>query len=444
VDPDARVFLFTVVVALMSGLGAGLAPARHGARGRLLTALQSQHGPHGGTAIPSRLRTSFVGCQAAVSMLLVTFAVLLARTAILMTRADLGFDPDHLLVVSFEPLRKGLDTPEFLQRVLAAVRTVPSVEHASVVEFEPFGSSRAVDRFIHDGRSYDVEISYSDAEFLSTAGVRLLRGRMFTADEVSRHEPVALISETIAREFFDKTDPIGQSLSRVPSIGGSQPAATIIGIAADALLDGPEGERYGAIYRPLRPQPSQAYTDRGFGVPSSVMVRTADPRAAAHAVEEAVRRAEPDVRPVTQLVRDRLETYLGLKRRLAWLLGPTAALALILAGLGLYGVTAFVLTQRTREVSIRLALGASSSDVWRLLVRDSLRPVVSGISIGLVLALALSGLLAHALMLSGISPHDPLSIGTAVSILLASVLLAVVIPARRAVTRDPAQVLRLG
>ena len=151
--PDARVLAFTISVALVSGLGAGLAPARYGARGHVLVALHAQNGSGGHAAIPSRLRTSFVGFQATVSTLLLVVAALLTRSAALTTRIDLGFDADRLVVVSFEPLRKGLDSAAFLRTALMAVREVPSAERASIVEFEPFGSSRSVDRFTYEGRS---------------------------------------------------------------------------------------------------------------------------------------------------------------------------------------------------------------------------------------------------------------------------------------------------
>jgi predicted permease len=443
--PDGRVLIFTVAVALLCGLGAGLSPARYGARGNVLVALQSSSGSRGQGAVPSRLRTSFVGFQAAVSMLLLVFAALLARTALVAIRGDIGFDADRLLVVSPRPQRAGLDQRTYLTQALAAVRALPSVERASIAESEPFGyGGIRRNRLAVDGRSFELRTFRTDGDFFATAGVRLLRGRSFTSDEVARHAPVAIVSDSVARAFFPGRDPIGESVSTVPVEGTRrQEPATIVGVVADALLARPESQDFGAIYRPLRPASEVgAYTGQGFPIPPSLIVRAASPAVAARAIDDALRRVDPAVRPTTSLVRDRLDRYLGGKRMLAWVTGPVALLALFLAALGVYGVTAFVVTQRAEEVSVRMAIGASAADVLRLLVKDSLRPVAIGVAIGLGVAIAASRVSASMLQLSGISPNDPLSIGGATATLLACALAAVIVPARRAARSDPAGVLR--
>ena len=442
--PDARVLIFTVAVALICGLGAGLSPARYGARGNVLVALQSQSGSRGAASLPSRLRTSFIGFQAAVAMLLLVFAALLARTAVLAARADQGFDVDRLIVVGLRPQRPGLDQSVYLPRALAAVRGLPSVERVSLTEHEPFGYGRMRDILTYGGRSFELRTVHADGDLFSAVGVPLLRGRTFTADEVARHERVAIVSDSVARAFFQGRDAVGQSLSNVPAEGGQrQDAATIIGVVGDALLTRSESQRFGAIYRPLRsPGDVGLFTDDGFPIPPSLIVRTATPVVTARAVEDVLRRTDASVRPETSMVRDRLDAYLGGKRMLAWMSGPIAILALFLAALGVYGVTAFVVNQRTEEVGVRMAIGASSADVLRMLVKDSVRPVVIGLAAGLAVALALSRISASMLMLSGISPHDPLSIGVALSTLLTVALVAVIVPARRAARTDPAIVLR--
>jgi hypothetical protein len=284
----------------------------------------------------------------------------------------------------------------------------------------------------------------TDGDFFATVGVRLLRGRSFTSDEVARPASVAIVSDSVARAFFPGRDPIGESVSTVPVEGTRrQEPATIVGVVADALLARPESQDFGAIYRPLRPASEVgAYTGQGFPIPPSLIVRAASPAVAARAIDDALRRVDPAVRPTTSLVRDRLDRYLGGKRMLAWVTGPVALLALFLAALGVYGVTAFVVTQRAEEVSVRMAIGASAADVLRLLVKDSLRPVAIGVAIGLGVAIAASRVSASMLQLSGISPNDPLSIGGATATLLACALAAVIVPARRAARSDPAGVLR--
>lgn len=427
--PDGRVLLFAVATATICGLGTGIAPARYGGRGDVLSALKSQSGGSG-TAVPSRLRTSFVGFQAAVSMLLLVSAALLARTAILMTRADIGFDADRLLAVSLSAPRTGFDQQGYFQSALAALRDVPSVERASLTQYQPFGHSVERDYFSQDGRSYALYVDRSDADYLATAGLRILRGRGFTPEEVAREAPVALISDSVARTFFHGTNPLGQSLAGMSPETAPAPAL-IIGVVADAIVTQLETQSYGTIYRPL----SQKRPN-----PPSVVVRTANPGTTARAVEDVLRRIDPRVRPTTTIVRSELDAYLGQKRMLAWLSGPAALLALVLAGLGVYGVTAFVVSQRTHEVSVRMALGASQADVLRLLVKDSLRPVITGLVVGL--AAALVGSRISAALLAGISPHDPLAIGLAATTLLAVALVAVVAPASRAAKTDPAKMLR--
>jgi putative ABC transport system permease protein len=430
--PDLPVLFFTLGVALLCGLGAGLSPARFGARGHVAAALQAQGGTRR-AGLPSRLRTSFVAFQAAVAMTLLVVAVLFTRSAIRMTSVEIGFDQDRLLTVFFDIPRSEFDEPAYVDAALAAVRRLPSVERVSVSQYAPFGFSVSRDRFTHEGRSFDVTVMPVDAEFFETSGVRVLRGRAFTADEVADEAPVALISQSLARTFFRGHDPVGRSLSALPSeTGMPQDPATIVGVAADALLGRLGGQQYGAIYRPLAQQRDN---------PPTLVIRSARPGATARAVEEAIRGIDPRVRATTRFVRQEIDEYLSFRRRLVWVFGPAAAMALVLAALGVYGVTAFVVGQRTEEVSVRMALGASATDVLRLLVSDSLRPIVIGLAVGLGLALAFS-LFWAAEEMPGISPLDPLSIGLALTVLLAAALIAVLVPAGRAARADPAQLLR--
>jgi hypothetical protein len=288
--------------------------------------------------------------------------------------------------------------------------------------------------------SFELRNNFSDGAFFSTAGIRILRGRGFTDDEVAREAPVAVISDTVARTFYSGMDPIGRSLSALPAIRRPQPAATIVGIVADAMLDGPESQIYGGIYRPLSRHPPDRFTDREFAFPPSLIVRSSNPAVTARAVEAAITRVESQVRPVTRLVRESIEQYLGAKRRLAWLLGPMALLSLLLAVVGVYGVTAFVVSQRLAEASVRLALGASPTGVFTMIVKDGLRPVLVGLTMGLGAGLGIGRVIGREL--GGISAHDPLAISIAVGALLTCAVVAVVVPARRAATVDPARLLR--
>jgi putative ABC transport system permease protein len=436
--PDAGVLLFTSALALACGLGAGLAPARFAWRRSVLVALQSQGRSPNVGPIALRFRRSFVGFQAAGSVLLLLTAALFARTAWLVAKSDVGFDVDRLLAVSLQLPRSGFDERSYVRAASAATSVLPGVDGESIAETEPFGATREVRRFTRAGHSYEIVVARADAAFFTTTGIRILRGRAFTRADVDAQAPVALISDSMARAFFQGRNPVGQPLPVVPSSGNERPEpATIIGVTADAMLTSPESQTSGTVYRPFRPSAAR-------GNPPSVLIRAANPRAVALIVAETLRSIDPRVRVTPHVVRDALDAFLGAKQRLAWLLAPMAAVALLLSALGMYGVSAFVIGQRTDEVSVRAALGASPADIWRLLLADGLRPVAAGVTTGLVAGLAVAPLLARPLMLSGISPRDPLSIAVAVSTVLASALAAIILPARRAASADPAALLRRG
>ncbi len=430
--PDGRALLFATAVALVCGLGAGLSPARYGARGDVLSAMRSPGSVTGAPSIPSRLRTSFVGFQAAVSIFLLIAAALLGRSALQSIHTNVGFDVDRLLAVS---IGRGA-TPGYYQSALEAVRALPVVEQVSVSQYEPYGHSLERDFISQDGTSYQVNVSRSDADYFATLGLRIVRGRAFTADETARDAPVALVSESVARAFYEGIDPIGQPLSKIAVDRIGRDPATIIGIVANAQLTPLWSQASGAIYRPIRSKPDN---------PPSLVVRATNPSLtglAVRGIEDALKRVDPLKRPSVTIVRDEIDEYLVTKRMLSSLSAPIAVLAALLATVGVFGVTAFVVGQRTAEVSVRMALGASSRDVWRLLITDSLRPVVVGLSVGLVAAMIASR--GFASLLGGISPHDPLAIGAATGTLIAASLLAVMVPVRRAARTDPASLLRAG
>jgi hypothetical protein len=242
-----------------------------------------------------------------------------------------------------------------------------------------------------------------------------------------------VISEQVARAFFPGRDPIGQSLTGVPGAGDAGTPATIVGVVAEATLHWMDAQDYGAIYRPVR-------ADRAN--PAALLVRTSSPAVTARAIEAALRGVDARVRAQVLIVQARIDAWLDFKTRAAWMVAPGALLALALAVLGVFGVTTFVVGQRMDEVSVRMALGASSSDVLRLLAGDALRPVLVGVGAGLGAALVMGRVMAREL--GGISPHDPVSVGLALLLLAGTALLAVVVPARRAARTDPARLLRHG
>jgi predicted permease len=433
--PDWRALLFTITTAILCSVFAGLSPARYGSRGDLTSALKSNPEQGGlGRIDGVRLRTSFIAFQVAVSVFLLVAAGLLGRSALFMARVDLGFDADRTVAVTFDAPRPDFDEPAYLLRVTAEARSIPLVEGVSVLQHPPFGFALETERIAHGLGTFRIHVNRSDADFFRVAGIRLLRGRTFTPDEVNSESPVAVIGESVARAFFLGRDPVGQSLSTLSDEGGRPfEPARITGVVADAVLMPWRGRGAGTIYLPIRKHRPNT---------PGLILRTAAPALVVQSVEQTLRQTDPRVQVGAYVVRDALETFQGQQRMFAALALPTALIAILLAACGVFGVTAFVVGQRTREVSVRIAVGATSRDVFRLLVTDSLRPVLVGLAAGLAVAIGLGRLIGSEL--SGISPHDPLAIGISIVLMLAVALAAVMIPARRSLRTDPVGLLRLG
>jgi predicted permease len=441
--PDLRVLLFAIGVAVLSGIGAGLSPARYGTRGDVLSALKMQHGQPAPASHRSKLRVSFVGVQAAVSIFFLVAAGLLTRSALTISHTSLGFDADKLLSIRLDIPRTPANYDEgaqvyndnaraYLAAALARVRALPSVEAAALAMHPPYGFSRMTTRaFSHDGRSYNVFGNESDASYFRTAGFRVTRGRAFTDEEAASGAPVALISESVARDFFGPTDPIGQSLTGVRTPMGNDSGKTVIGVVADAMTFRPDTERYGNIYTPI---------GRRFNNPPTLIVRATDPAKIARQVEAALLSLNAAIRPQSQLIGAAVARSSANQRAIAIMAACVAVLAFVLALLGVYGVTAFTLSQRTQEIGVRLTFGATAGEIFSLLVRQSLRPVAIGLIVGLSAAMAVFQVLSS--MIGGIGPRDPIALGLAGTLLFGGALLAVVGPARLAASADPASVLR--
>lgn len=434
VRPDLTVVSFTAAMAVMCGMAAGLAPARHGSRGDVLGMLKSNGAHAGSPPTATRTRRLFLGFQAAASVLLLVTAGLFLRAAVRITHVDLGFDADQLVAIAPAFPRSDFDTSAagaYWRAATERVRAIPSVESASLALYPPFAgvvSIREVPRILSNGEPYRIYENRTDAAYAGTAGFHLLRGRWYTADEVRANAPVAVVSESIVRDFYSGSDPIGASLS---AIAKELTPITIVGVVKEAVTAHVRGPGNGTIHRPL--PASEVLAAR-------LMVRTANPSAIVRDLETLLVSVDSRVRPITSLVSQDVDRYMNEPKILAGVSGTIALLALVLAVLGLYGVTTFVVGQRMWEMHVRQAIGASAGDIVRLLVRQSLTPVAIGLVAGLAVALAAARVLTPALM--GISPYDPGAVGGAVVVLLAAATAAVISPARRAARADPAAVLR--
>lgn len=429
VYPDARVFAFLVLVSTICGVLSGWGPARQSTSGDLWSPIQQQGGARGSRAGSGRTQRVLIGMQATASMVLLVVAALMTRSMLYVTHVELGFEPDRLIAVGasfpagvFDDRRIQAYWRDAGQHLTA----MPQIDRTSLALFPPFSRANMVTSGTKDGRQFTIYFNRTDAEFFSTAGIVLRRGRSFTADEVAAHAPVAVISETAAREWFGNDDPLGRIVDRFDA-----PSLRIIGVAAEAVTTRIRQGWSATVYSPLEAN--------DYGA-ARMLVRARDAAASSQPVGLALETLEPSVGITARRVTDDMNEVLGLPRMLAVLSSSVGLMALALAVAGLYGVTSFAVNERAKEIGIRVAIGASRASVMGLLMRDHLRPVVLGAAAGSLLSLAAAPALAEAL--AGVSGRDPLSFGAAIAILLAAAIVAVLVPARRAAATDPTTVLR--
>ena len=427
--PDVRVYLFLSVISIAAGIGAGLTPARHGTRGDLLTPLRGD-GSQQGSGGRGRTRATLIGVQAAASLVLVVLAALLTRATITATHVNIGFDAQPLVAIA--PAIGGTrydaaKTQAYWNVALERLRALPNVRAATLTLFPPYGGAFAIRQLERNGVRYRIYEHETLADYFSTIGLRIVRGRVYTPAEVRSHARVVVISDALARAFWPGQDPLGQTLA---SIDGS--TAVIVGVASDVLTIRLREPSAAAVYRPLMSTAAARIVVRAAGAPE----------AAVPAIRAALQPLDPLVRIDITLVASGLQNEVQEPRIMATLAGTLAVLALGLAIVGIYGVTTFVSGQRTREIGVRLAVGASRTDVLRLLLWDNLRPVAIGLAAGAGVAFLTSRLIAG--ILYGVSARDPLAFTSAIGVLLVSAAAAVFIPARRAARLDPALVLRQG
>jgi predicted permease len=440
VSPDPMAYLFVAVLTVAVGTLAGLAPARYGRRGDLASALATDRLSLSSAMPPTRMRSILIGGQAAGAIVFIVVASLMARSLIQSLTLDLGFDPDRVMTTTIGNGSNGKAWDETRKRAywhlsLDYVRELPGIAGVSLATLPPFGGT-SYPR-LPNGRTVDP--NETSSEYFVTMGLSVIQGRTYTDDEVRRGAPVAVISESLAREVWNNDNPIGASLDRAlgevdrrrPGPWRRSPDTRVIGVVTD-LTTRLRTPRAPTIYFPLNES----------SVPSLVIRSQTDPRGLERAVHAALDRIDPGIEPRTLFAADRMTRELEGPRTLAVLAGLVATNALGLAIMGLFGVTAFVVRHRTREISIRRALGATEAEVVRMLFRESLRPVAIGLLCGLVIALiggkAIEGLLF------GISGRDPLAIAGAVVVLLAAAAAAVLVPARRAARVNPAELLKQG
>ena len=436
---DWRLFVFTFSGSLVAGVLTGLLPALKATRLDLLRSLKEGEPTMARARHP--LRSLLVIGQVAVSCVVLICAGLAARSLQRLSHVNLGFQPDHLFLASFDLGRQRYDQDQgrqFHTQILERVLAMPGARDASLAEHVPFdvgggmrGGITAQDRPAMDNSNFQfIPCPVVEHSFLRTMGIRILEGRDFTVRDDALVPHVAIINGVLARHFWPDTDPVGKRL-----LFQGDPIE-VVGVVGDGRFWAITDRARPLVFLPL----AQHYRDS-----LTLVVRTqGDPAQLTSAVHQIVRQLDPDlpVYNVRTMDHQIASSPLGLMplRMGAMIAGIQGLIAVLLAALGIFGLVSFAVTRRTREIGIRMAMGARSVDIVRLVTWQGLRLALMGLACGLVLALGLTRTLAG--LLYGVSPTDATVFVAVTLLVMLIVVCAGWLPARRAAKIDPMEALR--
>jgi putative ABC transport system permease protein len=443
VSLNLPVLAVTVAVSLATGIVFGLAPALEATRLSLGASLkEGGKGAAGQSARSRRLRGALVIAEVALAIVLLTSAGLLVKSFVRLQQVATGFRTDDVLTMVVRlPRAKYTETPQivgFFRQAEERIRALPGARDVGIVNYLPFyGGLGAATGFTIEGRPVPpgeepgTDVRVADAGYFRTMGISLVRGRTFTDQEDTEARHVVLVNEALARQHFPGEDPIGQRIS-VDMF--DEPVSTeIVGIVRDVKYESLMNAAQPTVYMPL---PELIYPFMTF-----VLRTDGDPADMAPAVRRAVREIDPDqpvadVRTMNQVMAE----FVGRDRFNTLLLGIFAGLATLLAAVGIFGVMSYSVTLRTREIGLRMALGAQPGEVLGLLLKQGFLLTAIGIGVGIAGALALTRLLSG--LLFGVGSTDPATFAAIVLLFAVVALIACYLPARRATRVDPLIALR--
>jgi putative ABC transport system permease protein len=439
--PDTRVLLFTLVLSLVTGALFGLAPALGASRLDLNAALKQ--GGRASVGATRGLRGVLVITEVALSVVLLIGAALLIQTFARLRGIDPGFRAENLLTLSTSLPRARYSDPvkgaAFIEGVLARVRSLPGVISAGYTRVLPLLQKGGTRGFTIEGRPPITSGLVNDANFrpvstgyLATMRIPLRRGRYLEDSDGPQAALVAVINETMARQFWPNEDALGKRFKYGPP-QSAEPWTTIVGIVGDVKQMGLDVPARAEMYVPYRQMTS---------APRDLAIRVAgNPLALAEAVRREIRAVDPE-QPVANIrtMEDILDEEVSHRRVQTTLLGAFAALALVLASVGIYGVLSYAVAQRTQEIGLRMALGAQRRQVLRMVLRQGLRLAVVGAAIGIAAGLGLTRLMSS--LLFGVGATDPVTFVAVPLALIAVAAVASGIPALRATRVDPMSALR--
>jgi len=441
---DAPVLVFTLAVSLLTGLLFGLAPALQASRPNLTEGLKE--GERGSSGRRQRLRAVLVVCEIALTLALLAGAGLLIQSFRRVLQVDPGFDARNLLTMQLSVNNAdGRQVSNFFEQLQGEVRGLPGVRSVAVSNGLPLGVANQPP-FVVEGRprpepgKEPAGIRYTvSPDYFRTLGIELLRGRVFNAQDTPDTQPVVIIDEVLARQHFPDEDPVGKRMAQALP---DAPSLEIVGVVRHVeheSLDGqaPARAQFYLNFRQIPPERLPTQVRR-----INLLVRTeVDASSLAPAVRGQVAALNKDqavfnVRTMEQIVAQSVAP----RRFSMLLLAVFAAVALVLAGVGIYGMMSYAVAQRTREIGVRMALGAKVSDVLKLVVGQGMKLVLVGVALGLVASVALTQTIKS--LLYGVSATDPATFAAIATLLAVVALLACYVPARRATRVSPMVALR--
>ncbi|HKQ79874.1 MAG TPA: ABC transporter permease [Blastocatellia bacterium] len=440
---DWRVFGFTLLVSLATAIAIGLIPALQSSRPDLNSSLKESSRAAMGGLRGHRVRSALVIAEVALALVLLAGAGLMIKSFLLLQRVEPGFNTSNVLTFEVNINFGRLNTPEkradAYQNFVQTLKAVPGVQTAAAVSALPLaGGGFYLGRvFLREGAAeppaapdYPGSWNVVTPDYFNAMDIGLLKGRLFTDHDDAQTTPVIIVSETFARRMFPNEDPLGK---RIRSWRDENKLREIVGVVRDVKYGGLDDDPSSLVYIPHRQD--------SWGSLTMIVRTAADPAAATNAVRQAFRAADKET-PISnvQTLQKVLADSTARQRFGAWTLGLFAALALSLAGVGIYGVMSYSVAQRTQEIGVRMALGAGTGDVLKLVLRRGLTLILPGIASGLLAAFALTRLMKS--LLFGVSATDPLTFAVIALLLTIVALVACLIPARRASKVDPLVALR--
>ena len=438
---DFRIVVLAIALSLLTGVLFGMAPALTTMRIDLVGALRGDG--RSGLGAGGHLRSWLVGVEVASSVILLSGALLLFRSMVRLETIDPGLNTSDLLTfrvpLTTERYRKARVRTQFFERALDQIAHFPGVRSASAVSFLPFTGPGAGTSVNIEGRAPSSPGAGPSAiiravmpGYFHTLGIPMRSGRDFTSSDDLPDSPYRfLVNEAFVRQFLGGERPLGKRINAIMDL--QNPYGEIIGVVADVRESSIDHE----------PEPTVYYPHAHLSYPRMVFLVRADrnPLGLAESARRTIRQLDPE-QPIAevQTLEDVLGENFARQRFSSWLLAGFATVALVLAAAGIYGLLAYSVTARTRELGVRSALGAGPNRIVSLVLTSGIRPVLGGLAAGWAGALSLSGLLKS--LLYGVAPRDPLTFAGVPLLLAAVALLAAYLPARRAALLDPMDALR--